>query len=478
MSDADPEAVTVSSDGIAVRKTVDTEQFQTPAVVIELTSERDDAVMVTLVDEVPADVSMDDVGFHPDYGSEFWSVEDHRVTFERELQPGESYTTVYGVRAYPTDEVDRLLEAPDVGVGDDGPGRLDDVVDEGRSDVVRDFIAGEAPLPGLDRASVADAAEAATVNDGAAGETASAEDDGEAVEPPSEPVEGTEPAVADAPDAIESGDESASPAADATAEPAGTEATAGSAEPDADASAGEPEPVATADEGERRDVRVPLTGGVVRVLVKELREGDLDPEDRRMLRDELVGTEGSTAARIGHLQQRVSDLEAYAGALEAFIDEEGTAEAVIDGLRDDVAAVERRITGVDDRLDLVAENLEGVVDRLESVENDLGSVKNRTGLLDDRLEDAEDDLATADDRLDGFGVRLDRVSTDVDGVDDRVSDAVDRLDDLRGSLDRLEADLRADVEAVSADLEDFASFRQRLSSVFGGEGGLDASDDA
>jgi hypothetical protein len=137
MSDADPEAVTVSADGITVRKTVDTEQFQTLAVVVELASERDDLARVQLVDHVPPAVPMEDVGFHPEYGSEHWSVEGEAVAFERDFEPGETYTTIYGIRDYPTAEVDALLGEPQLGLVDTGPGSLDEVVDVVRQDFER-----------------------------------------------------------------------------------------------------------------------------------------------------------------------------------------------------------------------------------------------------------------------------------------------------------------------------------------------------
>ncbi len=351
MSEADPDAVTVSTDGITLRKTVDTEQFEMLAVVIELTSEREDAAHIQVVDALPTGVPMEDIGFHPEYGAEHWSVEDGHVAFEREIATRETYTTIYVIRDYPKAETGALLTEPDVDLVH-APESVGEVVDEGRSEVVRDFVAGEADLPGLEDELATDA-----------------------------------------------------------------EATAASEEISAEPSESPEESAA-----EDRELRESLSGGVVPVLVEELREGNVDPEDRRLLGDELLGTEGTVEARLTHLQQRVSDLEAYTDALEEFIDQEGTGEQVISDLRDDVAGLEREVHETDDRVD----------DAL------------------DRLSTVEDDVAEVDARADDF-----------DG----------RLEDLRDEQNTLRRNLRNDLQDLEEDLEDFEKFHERLSSVFGGEGG-------
>lgn len=223
MSDADPEAVTVSADGITVRKTVDTEQFQTLAVVVELASERDGEARVQLVDQIPTDVPMEDVGFHPQYGSEHWSVDEGSVAFERDFEPGEAYTTVYGIRDYPSDAIDALLTEPQLGLVEVGPDSIDEVVEEERSEVVRDFISGEADLPGLEgeitaeaAAAAAEAANALSANDAVGGEAESATGTEAAVD--AEPEPPTEGAV-DEPESEPTDEAEPEPAVGADAEP-------------------------------------------------------------------------------------------------------------------------------------------------------------------------------------------------------------------------------------------------------------------
>lgn len=507
MSDADPEAVTVSADGVTVRKTVDTEQFQTLAVVVELASERDDESRVQLVDQIPTDVPMEDVGFHPQYGSEHWSVDEGSVAFERDFEPGEAYTTVYGIRDYPSDAIDALLTEPQLGLVEVEPDSIDEVVEEERSEVVRDFISGEADLPGLEgeitaeaAAAAAEAANALSADDAVGEEAESAAGAEAAVDPEPEPAtEGTDEKPES--ESTAEADPEPEPAVDADAEPepAAEEPTDTPSEPVPGTESSpepeptpepdtmpEPEPAAEPDLADAEDevseeadaVRVPLTGGVVRVLIKELREGDVDSEDRQLLRDALLGTEGTTEARISHLQKRVSDLEAYADALEAFIDEEGSAEAIIQDLRDDVARIERQVHTVDDQLDEVVEDVGQMDHRLRGVADDVASVRATTDDLANRIDDTEDDVTAVDERVDALDGRLDAIATDVDGLDSRLSDVDGRIGDLQDGLESTHRDLQADIDALAGDLEDFDAFRDRLTAVFGGGGGSLGEQDA
>jgi hypothetical protein len=107
MSNADhDEVVTGSSDGVSVEKSFEPDDFPVPAIAFVVRSERDEPVSVRLVDSVPSHVPPEDIGFHPKYGAEFWGVEGETIVFEREFEPDEEYTTVYGLRGGDTDDVE------------------------------------------------------------------------------------------------------------------------------------------------------------------------------------------------------------------------------------------------------------------------------------------------------------------------------------------------------------------------------------
>ena len=90
------EEVSVSSGGVTVVKRFEADEFPVPAIAFEFSSDRDGAVAVTLSDEVPDGVAVEDLGFHPEYGSEHWTIDEDEIRFEYELEPDDEYTTVYG----------------------------------------------------------------------------------------------------------------------------------------------------------------------------------------------------------------------------------------------------------------------------------------------------------------------------------------------------------------------------------------------
>ena len=113
MSDSQAyEEVTISSDGVAVVKRFEDEEFPVPAIAFDFKSDRDEPVTVTMCDTVPDGIEVEDLGFHPEYGSEFWTIDDETITFEREMEAEESYTTVYGIRATGSDDVRQFLTEP------------------------------------------------------------------------------------------------------------------------------------------------------------------------------------------------------------------------------------------------------------------------------------------------------------------------------------------------------------------------------
>ncbi|WP_224335919.1 hypothetical protein [Haloprofundus halobius] len=196
--------------------------------------------------------------------------------------------------------------------------------------------------------------------------------------------------------------------------------------------------------------------GVAGALADEIRSGDVDEDDLELLREELdLGLPRSVDVRIRRLQSQMDDLEAYSDALATFLDENGTAEELVSGLRTEL------------------DTLSATADRLES-ELDV-------------LREERDDLDSAVENVDG---RVDRVSSRLDGVDESViavADDVESLDDemgeVRGDLAELDArivsveelgaderaELKAELDAIEEELEELDAFRDRLSSVFGGE---------
>lgn len=96
MAKSKHDITTVEEGDVRVRKLVDTNRFDVPSVVFNITSSADDEVTVDLVQEIPDGHRSGEVGFHPEHGAEHWEAGDSTVTFSRAFEPGEQFVTVLG----------------------------------------------------------------------------------------------------------------------------------------------------------------------------------------------------------------------------------------------------------------------------------------------------------------------------------------------------------------------------------------------
>ena len=399
MSDSQQyERVSVSSDGVTVDKRFEEEEFPVPAIAFEITSARSETVTVTIIDDVPEDVAVEDLGFHPEYGSEYWTIDEDQITFEREIEAGSEYTTVYGIRATGTDNVEQFLTQPRIErvdppleEGGDGGG----VVDESGSDVVRDVISGDSDaVPGLDDEDD--------------------EDDGDDV------------GTLDLKDPNEPNDSS----------------SGGSG--------------ASSDSGGSGGGSVALEDAEVDTLVgalaAEIRNKNVDAEDVKLLRkafDLADDNGGSVDARIQHLQTEVSDLLAYTGALEEFLDENGTGDEIIDDFREQVESFESELEEVREMTLSHDESLSSVEDTVEEVESSMDSLQSD---MDDVLSDIE------------------AVQSDVDSVEESVETVEGEVDELEEQIGDIDVeDVKADIEDIYEEIEKLKEWREQLSSVIGGD---------
>ncbi|PSP70666.1 hypothetical protein BRC79_01920 [Halobacteriales archaeon QH_8_67_27] len=399
MSDSQQyERVSVSSDGVTVDKRFEEDEFPVPAIAFEITSARSETVTVTIVDDVPEDVAVEDLGFHPEYGSEYWTIDEEQITFEREIEAGSEYTTVYGIRATGTDNVEQFLTQPRIErvdppleEGDDGGG----VVDESGSDVVRDVISGDSDaVPGLDDEDD--------------------EDDGDDV---------------------------------------GTLDLKDPNEPNDSSSGGNG---ASSDSGGSGGGSVALEDAEVDTLVgalaAEIRNKNVDAEDVKLLRkafDLADDNGGSVDARIQHLQTEVSDLLAYTGALEEFLDENGTGDEIIDDFREQVESFESELEEVREMTSSHDESLSSVEDTVEEVESSMDSLQSD---MDDVLSDVE------------------AVQSDVDSVEESVETVEGEVDGLEEQIGDIDVeDVKADIEDIYEEIEELKEWREQLSSVIGGD---------
>lgn len=424
MSNADPgEVVTASSDGVSVEKSFEPDDFPVPAIAFVLHAERDEAVSVRLVDTVPSHVPPEDIGFHPKYGAEYWGVEGDTIVFEREFEPGEEYTTVYGLRGGDAEDVEEFMTEPTIE-------KVDPPLEEADAgQTVRDVI-----------------------GDTAADESDEAE---EAVSSVDEDDESDD--VASAVEKVDTDEEATDESDDMDL-------------PDADGAASGAASVAAIPEGE----------SLVSALAEEIRSGDVEDEAVEELRDAL-GVDlasASVEARIEHLQSSVSDLEAYTEALEEFLDENGDAQRLISDVKADFEEATERFDDLESKAEAAEEAANSVDDRLEEqfdelegrLEEELDDVEKR---VETALEDVEETIDDVDETVEQkVSAELDELWSAVDDAAEDVSAVSEELESLREEVgeatdDRIET-VEAKLDELSQELDELAEMRDRLTSALGG----------
>ena len=437
---------TVEENGIRVDKSFTDDAFPVPAVLFELSSRREDAVRVRVVDRIPDSFPMDRIGFHPEYESENWTAyKDHRVEFERVLEPGESVDTVFGIRDDDPD-LETFLGDPVVEHAPVGE-EIGDVLGIDGSDAVREVLSGDrATLPGMEGERPAGSAPASTDS-----EPRSIDDGTTTVVTPRVESGATESGE------TESGEDESGDGDGVEDDGSGDDGTGD----DGTGNDG------TGDDGLGAEPTTQPSDGIAAALADEIRSGEVDEADLELLRSELdVGVPRSLDVRIERLQASVADIEAYADALAEFIDEEGTAPEVLDRVDSRVDDVETDVNAVEERVDAgesAREDLAGTVNDVEDAVDDLGDdVETLYEEVDaaaagvERTEDRVDDV---DDRLERFEAEFDDLGDDLAEVDARLSDIEDRFGDEIEDVD-------AELAEITEHLEEIEAFRNRVNEAF------------
>ncbi|WP_435334153.1 hypothetical protein [Haloarchaeobius sp. TZWWS8] len=512
---ADGEAVLVAERGVRVRKWVTERGSTVPVVNYDIASMRDETVVLELHDETPEDLSRDDVGFHDEYEAENWRrIGENGLLFRRRFEPGESVTTVYGVRRSTLDDTGAFLSRPVVTVSS--------VADADMSE------AGEAVETldlGGDDPTVDDLLDDVDDSDGVDDTDAAGDTDDE------RPLErfdlgGTDEATTD-----RRGPESGDSTADGTV---------------ADELAREfHEDVVSPETRDRltRELNLELSESTaafldrVRGRTDQQRarlERDIDELERSITElyglkadagdlhetrvelddhgDELDAIEAAVealedakaeATRLDRAIERLDDLESVAATddrvdgIEAELDEldEVAARADdLDALEDEVADLDRRaasIRGLAEaerdlaRLDEAAARLEA----LDALETDVESLReereSETASLQASIDELDDGQQSLVERLDETSMRL---SDDLDAVRrEREAATADLRDDLAADIETAQSDLESDLETVRDDLdaevsalerrttEDVEAIDRQLESEYVTEADIDAA---
>ena len=409
MSDSQAyEEITIVSDGISVTKRFEADEFPVPAIAFNVESNRSESVMLRMVDTVPEDVEVEDLGFHPEYGSEYWDINDDLITFEKEVEPDADYTTVYGIRATGTDDVEKFLTEPTIE-------EVDPPLDEDEEDLVgnsenavKDVISGESDsVPGLDDDD-ADDEDIETLN---------------LKDPNSEGQPSTTESSADEGDESESGE-------------------------------------AVQSDDTESDQSGQSTGTVIAAMADEIRQNNVSASDVKMLKRALDAVSddttadaegGANSARIKRIQGDIADLRAYTDALEEFLAENGTGDEVIEEFNERLDSFESTLDEFDAELNQIESELNEFEDEVGSAKSAAENANEEIDELGDEVESLESGLGNVEGTVESFEDEIESLEAEINGVREEIDDG--------GVDDRL--------SEVEEEITSLKEWREQLSSVIG-----------
>lgn len=426
------ESVERTVDGVTVRKSFEKEEFPVPAVRFEISSARTHTVEITIVDDIPPEIDMEQVGFHPQYHSDQWTpYPEGQVEFQYELPAHGTVQTIYGVQLEGSDP-DVFLQHPSVSVGGydlDEPILRD--VDEPEQEEPEDQITMQGP-DATEVVREVVGSEPDTVTNFEPHDHATTEyGDPEPIEEPLTDTDEPTPVVR----RVEEDEDGPTNAVDAQADQSTAKATDGS---------GATVERAPAPQRDGSDLAA--------ALATALREDRVDDADRETIESALGGS-SARDSRVSHLQSRVSDLEAYTDALEAFIDENGTAQEIFDDVETELEATSERITNLEERLERGAEERSAVRQELEDAQ--------------DRLRTTEESVDTLEGKIEG----VTRAIARIDRSQRELADTMESLeDDLGTEVEDLEEEVdsaREEIDAAMDEVDELAAWRDQLTTVLG-----------
>jgi archaellum component FlaC len=417
----------VSGEGVTVYQVFSEDEFAVPTVALKVVSERDGPVRVRLDQQVPAKLAAEEIGFHPDYGKDDWSVGDGQMSFETELPAEGETTTVYAIGDSGRQRVDELLDGlavADVEALDDPETEATGSPAEAASDGHDDGTQEDAGSAGGDttagRDGGTDRADVLMDDEQLRSAGTTPEDAGETPADGERP--GATPADEAAPDrtdgasagAAAAGEDAGDPESRATRTPspgAGDGEDAGAGDGEADRTV---EPARADPDAGDGPLAVHDDAALLRELERRHDAGDLSEAARDRLRS-LPDADGGSAVetRVEHLQQRVSDVEAFADSVQQLHEEYGRPtdafeemRAEIDAFADRLETLDGRVDALDDRMDDVGPQLDALGADVSGLEAEMEDVRQDVDAVGSEQEALAEDVATLEEWRDGVSRAL------------------------------------------------------------------------
>lgn len=169
---------------------------------------------------------------------------------------------------------------------------------------------------------------------------------------------------------------------------------------------------------------------------------------------------GQYEARLRKLENEVGDLSAYTDALEEFLDEDGTAQQILESVQGDIEALEEDIDDVKPVVRSHAKTLRDHRMSISEIESELDSqaatltdVGDDVDSLDARFEQFSEDVAESQDeqgdRIDAIEAHLDDQVDRIDDVASDVSSVADSVDDVAAEVETLETTIEEQLDAAA-----------------------------
>lgn len=204
------------------------------------------------------------------------------------------------------------------------------------------------------------------------------------------------------------------------------------------------------------------------VIVEKFQQGEVTEDQIKVLRKHLnFDKSDGVEVKLEHLTNRVSELEAYTDALEAFIDEEGTAEEIFTELRTDLGETNEQVRAIQSRIDTLEKDQSTIEDRISQLDESIESLDSFVRELDGRHSREIMGVDAKIDRAEiGFDESLTELESDLEALRNRVDDVetleasvmnlesdVEELQELNARLESIKTDFEEDLHATKAELE-------------------------
>lgn len=186
------------------------------------------------------------------------------------------------------------------------------------------------------------------------------------------------------------------------------------------------------DLGEMSDVEAIDVGtsndSLVDKLAEEIQNDEPSPESLEILQDHVVPestSTGSAGARLSQLQEDVSNLRAYTTALEEFLDEEGSAQEIMESIEERMDEVEAEIHSLQSTIPELEADIESVTSNLKQLDGSVERMSSELDELGDDIGTIEEDVDSIDKRIPDYSIE--ERFTDLESELDTVSEFVENL---------------------------------------------------